>query len=327
MAKYILRRLGYAIVVFFIISIIMFTVNKMIPADPVTLMLDASVSQTDPKRYETMKENARKQLGLDKPIVMQYFYWIGNLLQGDMGYSSQYRMPVNSIVADPLKNTVYLNVITLIFVFLITIPLGIATAVRYRSTFDNVVQVGTVIGISLPSFLVSLLFIYVFAIKLRLFPVSGMATPGFEGSNFEVLMDRLYYMVLPLAVMIFSSLASITRYVRSAMIEALRQDYIRTARAKGLREKTVIYSHAFRNALIPVVTIMTMWFIGIFGGSVAIEHIFLYNGIGKMLVDSLRKLDFAVVMSMNMFYAALTLLGNLLMDVVYGLVDPRVKLS
>lgn len=327
MAKYVLRRLAYAIVVFFIISIIMFAVYKMIPADPVTLMMDGTASQTNPARYQAMRQELTRQLGLDKPLPVQYVYWMGNLIQGDFGYSSQYRAPVNQIIAEPIKNTVVLNLLSMAFVFAITIPLGIITAVKYRSKTDSAVQIATVVGISLPSFLVSLLFIFLFAIKIRIFPISGMATAGFTGTPLQMFYDRLRHMGLPLIVMVFSSLAGITRYVRSAMIEALRQDYIRTARAKGLREKVVIYSHAFRNALIPVVTIMTMWFVGIFGGSVAIESIFGYHGIGKLLIGALRQLDFAVVLSMNMFYALLTLLGNLLMDLVYGLVDPRVKLS
>ncbi len=327
MVKYVLRRLGYAVVVFLIISVIMFAVYKMIPADPVTLMLDGAQAGSNPEQYKMMVERTRTQLGLDKPVPVQYFYWLRNFVTGDLGYSSQYKAPVNQIIAAPMNNTIILNVISLIFVFAITIPLGIITAVKHRSVLDKSVQVITVVGVSLPGFLVSLLFIFVFAVKLRALPVGGMATAGFAGTGWEMFLDRLKHMILPLLVMIFTSLAGITRYVRSAMIEALREDYIRTARAKGLKEKTVIYSHAFRNALIPVVTVLTMWFVGIFGGSIVIESIFSYNGIGKMLFEALRKLDYSVVMSMNMFYTVLTLLGNLLMDLAYGLVDPRVKLS
>ncbi|MEG0767044.1 MAG: ABC transporter permease, partial [Clostridia bacterium] len=268
-----------------------------------------------------------KMLGLDKSLVEQYFYWVGNMLIGNFGYSSQHRVPVAQLIAAPMGNTIVLNLISLVLVFAITIPLGIITAVKHRSTLDNVVQIGTVIGISLPAFLLSLLFIFVFAVKIRLFPISGMVTAGLVGTPMQMFWDRLHHMCLPLIVMTVSSMAGITRYVRSAMIEALRQDYIRTARAKGLREKVVIYSHAFRNALIPIVTILTMWFVGIFGGSVVIESIFSYNGIGRVLIVALKQLDFSVVLCMNMFYAVLTLLGNLLMDLAYGLVDPRVKLN
>ena len=196
--------------------------------------------------------------------------------------------------------------------------------------FDQSVQVFTVVGVSLPTFVAALLGIWLFAVVFSVFPISGVYSAGLTASGastWTLFWDKLYHMCLPLLVMTFTSMASITRYVRSAMIESLSQDYIRTARAKGLREKVVIYSHAFRNALIPVVTIMTGWFISVFSGSVVIESIFLWNGLGKLLYDSLLRQDFAVVMTMNMFYALLTLVGNLLMDLAYGLVDPRVKLS
>lgn len=192
---------------------------------------------------------------------------------------------------------------------------------------DNVVQVGTVIGYSLPSFVIALIFIFLFTKLLPIFPISGVNSAGISGSGFTIFMDKLYHMALPCIVMTFASLGSITRYVRAAMIDVLRQDYIRTARAKGLREKVVIYSHAFRNALIPIVTVLTGWVISVFAGSVVIETIFLWNGIGKVLYDALMQRDFMVVLAMQMFYVVLTLAGNLLMDLAYMLVDPRVKLN
>lgn len=226
-----------------------------------------------------------------------------------------------------MSNTIKLNIYCLIFVFLITIPLGIATAVRKKSIFDNAVQVFSIIGYSLPGFIVALLFIYIFALQLKIFPISGVSTPGFTGTPWEMYLDELKYMALPLIVMVFSSLGGITRYVRAAMIDALRMDYIRTARAKGVKEKVVIYSHAFRNALIPVVTVLTGWFLSIFSGSVVIERIFLWNGMGKVMLDSLNQQDFAVVLAFQMFYVLLALAGNLIMDLAYCLVDPRVKLD
>ena len=209
------------------------------------------------------------------------------MLTGDFGFSSQYRRPVADIVAAPIGNTVMLNIASMILVFLITIPLGIITAVKKGSILDNTVQVGTVIGYSLPSFVIALIFIFLFTKVLPIFPISGMNTAGMTGSGFEMFMDKMYHMALPCLVMTFASLGGITRYVRAAMIDVLREDYIRTARAKGLREKVVIYSHAFRNALIPIVTILTGWVVSVFAGSVVIETIFLWNGIGKVLYDAL----------------------------------------
>lgn len=327
MVKYVLKRIGYIICVFFVVSILMFTIYKMVPGDPARMMLDGTMEAKDPARYEMMYQQARELLGLDKPIPVQYFNWITNMLKGDFGYSTFYRKPVIDIVAQPMKNTILLNVVSLMIVFSITIPLGIVTAVKKYSAFDNVVQVGSVIGYSVPTFIIALLGIFLFSVKLPLFPINGMNSPGFSGTGLAAVWDRLHHMMLPILVMTFGSLGGITRYVRTAMIEVLRMDYIRTARAKGLKEKVVIYSHAFRNALIPVVTIMTSWFIGVFGGSVVIETVFSWNGIGNVLFLGLKQQDFSVVLAMQMFYVVLALIGNLIMDLGYCLVDPRVKLD
>ncbi len=327
MLRYILKRLMYLVFVFFILSIIMFGIFKMVPGDPAKMMIDPELAAKDPAKYQAAYEQAKKELGLDKPIYVQYAIWITKMLTGDFGYSVQYRMPVVNVIKAPMVATLKINIINLILVFAITIPLGIATAVRKNSILDNVVQVVTVVGVSLPMFIIALLGIYFFCVKIQIFPISGMETPGANFTGMAKVFDELKHMALPIIVMTLASLASITRYVRGAMIEVLRMDFIRTARAKGLREKVVIYSHAFRNALIPVVTIMTAWFVGIFGGSIVIESTFLYNGMGQVLITSLRQQDFAVVLTMNMFYVLLSLVGNLVMDLSYMLVDPRVKLS
>ena len=327
MAKYILKRLLYLVFVFFIVSIIMFFIYKSVPGDPARMMIDSSKQSVDPERYEQMYQAAREQLGLDKPLPVQYVSWITNMLKGDLGFSTQYRQPVSQIVGVPMGNTIMLNLVSMVLVFLITIPLGIITAVKKNSPLDSAVQVGTVVGYSLPSFVIALLFIFLFANLMPIFPISGMNAPGMTGDGMDVFLDRMYHMALPCIVMTFASLGGITRYVRAAMIDVLRQDYIRTARAKGLREKVVIYSHAFRNALIPIVTVLTGWLVSVFGGSVVIETIFLWNGIGTVLYDALMQRDFMVVLAMQMFYVIITLAGNLLMDLAYMLVDPRVKLG
>lgn len=327
MLKYILKRFVYVAFVFLIVSVLMFAIYKSVPGDPARMMIDSSKQSVDPVRYEQMYQAAREQLGLDKPVVVQYVKWFTNMLKGDFGFSSQYRMEVKNLVAAPMLNTILLNIPAVLLIMLITIPLGIATAVKKYSTFDNAVQVGSVVGYSLPAFIVSLVCIFLFAVKLPIFPISGVNSAGFSGNGFEKAIDMLYHMGLPLLVIVLSSLGGVTRYVRAAMIDVLKMDYIRTARAKGLKEKVVIYSHAFRNALIPVVTILTGWIVSIFSGSVVIETIFLWNGIGKVLYDGLLQRDFMVVLAMQMFYVILTLAGNLVMDFGYCLVDPRVKLD
>lgn len=327
MLKYILKRLVYVVFVFLIVSVIMFVLYKSVPGDPVAMMLDASKKTMNPAQYEQVYQQTRERMGLDKPIPVQYAYWLGNMLTGDLGFSTKYKMPVSQIVAAPLENTLLLNICSLVLAFAITIPLGILTAVKKNSAFDQTVQVGTIVGYSLPAFVIALLAIFIFSVKLPVFPISGTASAGSTAVGMAAFGDKLYHMCLPLIVMTLTSLGSITRYVRAAMIDVLSQDYIRTARAKGLREKVVIYSHAFRNALIPLVTILTTWFVGVFGGSVVIESIFAWNGIGKVLFDGLIQRDFMVVLAMQMFYVVLTLAGNLIMDIGYALVDPRVKLE
>ncbi|MGI6578044.1 MAG: ABC transporter permease [Eubacteriales bacterium] len=327
MIKYIFRRLLYIIFVFFILSILMFGIYKSLPGDPARMMLEGSRETMDPELYDKMYQDMREQLGLDKPIYVQYISWMSNMLRGEFGFSSVYKQKVVEVIKAPMKNTIILNIVSLVFVFIITIPLGIATAVRKGSLFDSVTQVLTIIGYSLPGFIIAILFIFVFAVKIRLFPISGVSSPGVTLEGWAYILDRAYYLVLPVTAMVFSSLAGIVRYVRATMIDTLTMDYIRTARAKGLREKVVIYSHAFRNAMIPFMTILISWFISIFSGSVVIENIFLYPGMGRIMLNSLMQQDFMVVLAMQMFYVVLSLAGYLIMDLAYVLVDPRVKLS
>ncbi len=327
MFKYVLRRLLYIVVVFLIASVLLFTLYKSVPGDPARMMIEGNKAGMKPAEYEARYQDAVKKLGLDKPVVVQYFTWLFNTIRGDFGYSLTYKMPVRQMIGVPMKNTIMLNVWSLIPVFAITLPLGIATAVRRNTRFDSSVQVITIIGYSLPFFVIALLFIFLFAVKMPIFPISGVQTPGLRGTPSRMFLDKLYHLALPLLVMVFTSLGGLTRYVRATMIEALGMDYIRTARAKGLTEKVVIYSHAFRNALIPFITIMTGWFISIFSGSVVIERTFLWNGMGKVIIDALNQQDFAVSLAMVMFYLILSLIGNLLMDLSYGFADPRVKLD
>jgi len=227
-----------------------------------------------------------------------------------------------------MKNTVFINIFSTFLALGITIPLGIFCAVKRGSKRDVAVQVGTVVGYSLPTFIIAIVFIWLFAVVLGWFPVSGMQTAGsLNWSPWRQFWDRMYHMALPLIVMTFSSLGGMTRYVRAAMIEALSMDCIRTARAKGLREKVVIYSHAWRNALLPIITLIIGWFISIFSGSLMIENIFALNGLGKIYYDALQGNDNEVILALQMFYIALSLFGNLLIDIVYGFVDPRIRVN
>lgn len=325
--RYLLKRFVYIVFVFFIISILMFAIYKSMPGNPVDIMLGDSKTTMKPDAYQALYDKTVASLGLDKPLPVQYVAWMGNMLTGNFGYSTQYKQEVINIISGPMANTVLLNVLTMIVVFAIAIPLGIVTAVRKNGVFDKSVQVLTIVGYSLPTFIVALLAIFLLAVKFPIFPISGVKTAGLNATGLSAVTDMLWHMVLPVLVMAVSGIGGITRYVRAAMIDVLRMDYIKTARAKGLREKVVVYIHAFRNALIPVVTITTWWVIGLFGGSIVIETVFLWPGLGKMLIDGLLQRDFAVVLTMQMFYVVLSLAGNVLMDIAYTLVDPRVRLE
>ena len=338
MLKYILKRIVYIVIVAFILSFFLYTIYNFIDIDYAALRLQGQEVQLQKEgRYEEVYQALRHKMRLDEPLPMRYLYWMGlapidgqfnGLLQGNFGYSYNYSTDdVLGLLKEPLKNTVFINIFATILALGITIPLGIFCAVKKGSKRDTAVQVGTIVGYSIPSFIIAILFIWLFAVQLKLFPVAGMSTPNSNFTGFRAFLDKLYYMALPLIVMTFSSLGGMTRYVRSSMIEALSMDCIRTARAKGLREKVVVYSHAWRNALIPIVTLVIGWFLGIFSGSLIIENMFGLNGLGKDYITALNTKDYEVAMALQMFYVVLGLAGNLMIDLAYGLVDPRVRVN
>ena len=327
MLSYIFRRILYLLLVTFLVSIILFSLYKLVPVDIVRVYTDGMQSAMSPANFERYQQEVRLMLGLDDPLVVQYFKWLGRMASGDFGRSMVYRQPVWDVVKTPMGVTLRLNAITMLFVFLITIPLGITSAVRKGTVYDNTVQVITILGYSLPVFITGLAAILLFAIVLGWLPVSGSYTPGFTGTSFEFFLDRAKHMVLPIAVMVFASLGSLTRYIRASMIDALRMDYIRTARAKGLREKVVVYSHAFRNSMIPFMTVLVSWFITLFSGSLMIEAIFSLNGMGRLYITSISTFDYGVALAIGMFYVLIGLVGNLVIDLIYTLIDPRIRLS
>jgi peptide/nickel transport system permease protein len=308
-------------------SLAMFFLYNLIPGDPARAEVEKFKTKLRAEEYQLRYEAARERLGLDDPLIVRYGKWIGGVLQGDLGESSVFKKPVTEVVKTPMKNTVFINIFAIVIALGITIPLGIICAVKRNSIFDNIIQIITIVGYSIPVFIIALISIYFFAVKLGWFPVSGMNTPNFKGTGLEFFMDRMYYLALPLIIMTMGSLGGMTRYVRAAMIEALRMDYIRTARAKGLKEKVVIYSHAWRNALLPVITLIIGWFISVFSGSLVIERMFNLNGMGKFYIDALTNQDYNIALAVQMFYKVLALIGNLIIDLSYGIVDPRVRVN
>lgn len=339
MARYIAKRLAYILLVFIFISFLMYLIYNAIPFDRARWLADEQKAayKYNPEGLEQLYQEKRTELGLDKNIVERYLMWMGvmplngkynGMLQGNFGVSyTNIQQPVVEVLKEPMKNTIFINVFATLLALGITIPLGILCAVKKGSKLDTGVQVGSIIGYSMPVFITAILFIFIFSITFKWFPVSGQETPGSTLTGAARFFDRLYYMALPLIVMTFCSLGGMTRYVRASMIEALSMDCIRTARAKGLKERTVIFSHAWRNALIPIVTLVVGWFLGIFSGSIMIENIFGLNGMGKMYIIALNNNDFDVVLTLQMFYVMIGLLGNLVIDLLYGLIDPRIRIT
>ncbi len=320
MGKYIVRRILHLIPVVLIISILIFSIIKLAPGDPVG-------SNLDPRATAEQRAEERARLGLDKPIPVQYWEWLQRSVRGDFGNSYTYKRPVKDIVPKFIWNTFLLNVVVYLFAFLISLPVGIICAVKQYSRTDNFWTVFSIIGISMPTFFFGLLLIYVFAVRLNWCPINGMVTAGKNATGIARVKDILHHMILPGIVLIIGSMASYVRYTRTSMLEVINQDYIRTARSKGLSEKVVIYKHAFRNALIPIITIVGFTIPSLFSGAVILETVFVWPGIGNVLMEGINMRDYNLIMALNMFFALLTLLGNLLADVGYALVDPRVKVD
>lgn len=346
MGKYIFKRIIYMIVMVIVLSFVMYLIYNLIPNNRAYTDARAEIQQLKQGLTEEQKETRFQELYLQyqrrygtdtNNLLIRYLRWVGlypkydgsydGLLQGNFGYSYEARDEVINVVKSPMLNTIFINIFATILGLGIAIPLGIVCAVKRGSKTDQIVQVITIIGYSLPVFLFCILFIWLFSSILGLFPPSGMKTPGSNYTGWKFFTDRMYYMALPLITMTFCSLGGMTRYTRASMVEALSMDCIRTARAKGLREKKVIYSHAFRNALIPIVTLVIGWFLGIFSGSIVIESLFGLNGMGKLMISSLRSADFDVIILLQLFYVAISLLGNLVIDIAYGFIDPRIRVS
>ncbi len=338
MGKYLAKRLIYIALVFLVLSFLIFNIYNLLPVDKAAEAARADIAANPMLSYPERYAYWQQRYGTDGTLPQRYLRWLGaypfadggyrGLLQGNLGTSSTYGQPVSQVLKAPMQNTVFLNLWATVLGLAITIPLGIFCAVKRGSRRDVAVQTGTIIGYSLPTFLIAIVFIWLFAVVLGWFPVSGMQTAGSAGwSPAARFWDRMYHLALPLGVMTFCSLGGMTRYVRVAMIEALGMDCVRTARAKGLKERIVIYSHAWRNALLPVVTLIIGWFLSIFSGSLMIENIFAINGIGKVYFEALQRSDNEVILALQMFYILVSLLGNLVMDVLYGLVDPRVRVN
>lgn len=348
MLKYILKRIFYIFVVFMILSFTIYMIYSLIPGDLARTKAQEEVKAS--KGHLDIEERYaywQSYYGTNGNLLQRYGRWLGvypykvisvgegevkeyrGILQGELGESTQHAEPVVSLMKEPMKNTIFINIFATILGLGITIPLGIFCARKKGSKRDTAVQVGTIIGYSIPTFIIAILFIWLFAIVLEWFPVSGQVTvdAGYAKGTPEYFFDEMYHLALPLIVMTFCSLGGMTRYVRASMVEALSMDCVRTARAKGLKESVVVHKHAWRNALIPIVTLVIGWFLGIFSGSLMVENIFGLNGIGRVYYQALNNRDYPVILALQMFYILIGLIGNLIIDISYGIVDPRIRIN
>ncbi|SSB98540.1 peptide/nickel transport system permease protein [Pseudomonas sp. 43mfcvi1.1] len=312
MLMFILRRLLSAIPTLILVSLFVFTLQKLLPGDPVLAMAG---EERDPAVMEYLRDKYR----LNDPIPVQYLSWVGNVLTGDFGTSLRTEQPVTTLLASKLPVTLELAVLALLIALLIGIPTGIISAVRKGTVVDYGANVIALSGISIPHFWLGILLIMVFAVKLQWLPASGFVPVGEDfGQNLKTL-------ILPAFVLGAGLSGILMRHTRSAMLEVLRTDYVRTARAKGLRPRTVILRHALRNALMPIVTLTTLLFGELLGGAVLTEQVFSIPGFGKMIVDAVFNRDYAVVQGVVLCIAIGFLLLNLLADVLYRMINPRLR--
>lgn len=316
MTQYLVKRTLVAIPVLLGITMMSYLIISLAPGDAVDLMVSPGLSKADLERQ-------RVALGLDQPIHVRYVKWLGELVRGNLGYSFLTSRPVSERIGERVAPTVQLMFTALALSYLVAVPLGVVSATRPYSPLDYALTAFGFIGVSLPSFFLGLGAIYIFSLKLDLLPTGGMATMGGPGG----VADRLAHLVLPTLVLALGNIGSVMRYTRSSMLEVVRQDYIRTARSKGLSERLVIYKHGLRNALIPVLTLIGLQVPLVLGGAIITEQIFQWPGMGRLAIEAITQRDYPVLMGLNLLTAVLVVAGNLLTDALYAWVDPRIKYS
>lgn len=321
MTTFILRRLLQTVIVIIILSYVCFGLMTLMPGDPVEMMISAN-----PKITQEDVTRLRDFYGLDQPVYKRYLNWVSDISSGDLGYSRTYRIPVTEMMGPSLQATFILSMISLIFSLLVAIPLGIICALRPNTKVDYAINLFNFAGISLPSFWLGIVLIIIFAVNLGWLPAGGYQTTGtvYE-SWFAEMLDKGKYLILPVISLSVQSIGRFSRFVRSSMLEAMRNDFIRTARAKGMTNQVVIWRHGFRNALIPLVTIIAISFSSIFSGALITETLFAYPGVGRLIYSSIMGNDFNVAMVSFVISVSMVLLMNLVADILYGVVDPRIS--
>ncbi len=318
MTRYIIRRLLTSIPLLIGTTIIVFVLTEAMPGDYVAAMMPPDASYL---RSEEQLHEMREALGLNKPAYERYFLWLGEVARGNLGYSLASGQPVIKEILQRLPNTLQLTVTSLIFGVFVGVTLGIISAVKQYSWLDQLLTLLGFIWVSTPGFVFAIFAIVVFSLKLQLFPTLGASPLGETGG----LLTRLHHLILPASVLGLGSVATFMRYTRSSFLDVIRQEYITVARAKGLAERVILTRHALRNALIPVLTMIGLQIPWLLGGSIVIETIFVWPGMGSFTLNAIRSRDYALILGINFVAAVAVLLGNLITDIAYAVVDPRVS--
>jgi peptide/nickel transport system permease protein len=312
MSTFLLRRLLEAIPTLFVVSLTVFSLTRILPGDPVRLLLG---EQPDPRAAEEL----RRALGLDRPLAVQFGNWLLSTIQGDLGRSIKDSTPVSKLIGEKLPTTIELTIFAMVISIAIGVPAGLLAATNRGKWLDGIVTSGSLIGVSIPNFFLGILLIYLFSVRLRWIPPSGYVEPWVD------LPKNLLLMVLPALTLGTGLAGALARFTRNSVLEVLSQDYIRTALAKGLSERTVLFKHALRNAAIPILTVMGLQLGSLLGGAVVTEQIFSIPGFGRLVVDAVLTRDFPVLQGVVLVAAIGIFLVNLLVDVFYALVDPRIR--
>jgi peptide/nickel transport system permease protein len=325
MLAYALRRLLLAIPLLLGITIVSFVVIHLAPGDPAAVVAGGSEQPIDPEMYKQLV----KVYNLDKPLWQQYWLWLTSLARLDFGRSfAPHGRPVLGMIAERLPITLLLNIVEMLIIVATAIPIGALSATRQYSTFDKVTTIFVFVGFATPDFWLALLLMILFGVQLGWLPISGLRSLNWEYLSFwRQQIDFLSHLALPVLVATFGGLAGFSRYMRQSMLEVIRQDYIQSARAKGLAERVVIGKHALRNALLPIVTILGLSLPTLIGGSVIVESVFAIPGMGQLMVQAAFERDYPVLMGNLVIVSTLTLVANLLADLAYSLVDPRIRVG
>jgi len=317
MARFILRRVLQSLLVLLVMSFVIYGLIGLMPGDPIDIMV-----ASNPGATPEVVAKLRAMYGLDQPLMLRYWHWLLAALSGDLGYSRVHSVPVLEVLGPALLQTCKLLITSFVISVLLSFALGIIAALRPGGIIDGLIGLVAFAGISVPVFWLALMMILIFAVNLHWFPASGISNVGDGG-----LRDHLIHLAMPVTTLALATTGGFIRYVRASMIETLRADHVRTARAKGAGEARLVLVHAFRNALIPVVTVMALSFGTLFNGALLTETMFAQPGMGKMIYDSIQQNDFNLALTGLMFATAVTLLSNLIADLAYGWLDPRISLT